>query len=184
MQKKEILKDIFLRYLILIVLGIFSFQIFYFIFLPLTVYPVYYLLKIFFDVSLIANVMLVNGTSIEIIGACVAGSAYSLLAILNLSTPEIKIKKRILILSLSFLSFLILNLLRIFLLSILLISGNSWFDFTHKLFWYVGSTIFVVGIWFLSVKIFKIKKIPFYSDIKNLSSLGKKAHKSKRSKKH
>ena len=43
--------------------------------------------------------------------------------------------------------------------------GFSFFDITHKVFWYFISTIFVVGIWFIEIKIFKIKEIPFYSDL-------------------
>ena len=60
------------------------------------------------------------------------------------------------------------------------ISGSSLFDITHKLFWYFGSIIFVVGIWFIEVKYFKLKEIPFYSDIKLLyenSFLKKKINK-------
>lgn len=183
-KEKLFLKDIILRYSILIIVGIFSTQIFYFIFLPLTLYPVFFLLKFFFNPVLMGNTILIGATPIEIINACVAGSAYFLLLILNLSTPEIKIKKRIFILFLSFLSLLLFNILRIFVLSFLLLSKNSLFDLTHKLFWYAGSTIFVVGIWFLGVKFFKIKNIPFYSDIKILYNSGKKFHNPKRSKKH
>jgi hypothetical protein len=40
------------------------------------------------------------------------------------------------------------------------------FDISHKLSWYIGSIILVVGIWFLEVKKFNIKEIPFYSDLK------------------
>ena len=69
---------------------------------------------------------------------------------------------------LSFACLLIINILRIFLLGLVYISGFSWFDIAHKLFWYAGSTIFVIGIWFAEVKLFKIKEIPFYSDIKFL----------------
>jgi hypothetical protein len=36
------------------------------------------------------------------------------------------------------------------------------------------STIFIVGIWFLEVHIFKIKEIPFFSDVKFLFSQIKK----------
>ena len=70
--------------------------------------------------------------------------------------------------ALSFILFLIINILRIFFLSLLFISGSSWFDFTHELFWYLVSIVFVVGIWFTEVKLFKIKEIPFYSDLKLL----------------
>ena len=37
-----------------------------------------------------------------------------------------------------------------------------------EVLWYLGSTLFVIGIWFIEVKLFKIKEIPIYSDIKFL----------------
>ncbi len=159
---------LFVRYLIIILISLSGLYLFYAVFSPLTIYPVYFLLNILFDVSLQGSTIFVQRIPIEIIGPCIAGSAYSLLLVLNLALPKINIKKRILMISLSFLTFLLINILRIFLLSILYISGSSWFDFTHKLFWYGISTIFVVGIWFLEIKIFKIKEIPFYSDLKYL----------------
>jgi exosortase/archaeosortase family protein len=168
-EKSKKYLDIFIRYSILIIFSLFNLQIFYFIFKPLTIYPLYFLLSLFFDVSLINNVLLIsNQFPIEIIGACVAGSAYFLLLILNLSVPKINLKKRIHILIFSFILLLILNIARIFFLSLIFLSGNSLFDTAHKIFWYLGSTIFVIGIWFLEVKIFKLKEIPFYSDIKFL----------------
>lgn len=48
------------------------------------------------------------------------------------------------------------------------VEGSTFFDFTHKIFWFLGSTLFVVIIWFLEVKIFKIKDIPIYTDLKFL----------------
>jgi hypothetical protein len=71
--------------------------------------------------------------------------------------------------------------LRIFILSILFVSGISFFDFAHKSFWYVGSIVFVVLIWFLGVKLFKIESIPFYSDIKFLLSHSRKNIRKKKS---
>lgn len=177
--------DIFIRYSILLIIGILGLKLFYLLFTFITVYTVYFFLNLFFDATLISDVILINNLPIEIIGPCVAGSAYYLLLILNLSIPEIKFSNRIKILFFSFLILFIINILRIILLSVLLIFGLSFFDMTHKLFWYGGSTIFVVGIWFLSIKIFKIKKIPFYSDVKFLlKNLRKKTKKTKRSKKH
>jgi len=173
--------DIFLRYLILILIALPNLWFFYFIFTPLTFYPVYFLINLFFNSSLTGNtITITNCFPIEIIKACVAGSAYYLLLILNLSTPKIKIKKRLQMAILAFASLLIINILRIFLLSMIFISGSSLFEITHKLFWYLGSVIFVAGIWFIEVKYFKIKKIPFYSDIKLLyenSFLKKKINK-------
>jgi len=174
--------DICIRYIILIFVGIFSTNIFYIVFTFVTVYPVYFLLKLFFDVSINSTNLLINNISpISIIGPCIAGSAYYLLLILNLSAPEIKLKRRLSMLLFSFSSLLIINILRIFILSILFVSGISFFDFAHKAFWYVGSIVFVVLIWFLGVKLFKIESIPFYSDIKFLLSHSRKNIRKKKS---
>lgn len=186
MEKRvSYLLDIISRYSILIIVGALGTGVFYWLFTVLTLYPTYFLLRFFFSTYLVgSNLILVNGLPIEIIGACVAGSAYYLLLILNLSTREIEIKKRIGLLLFSCFSFLFINILRIFFLSILYVDGFSFFDITHKLLWYAGSIVFVVGIWFLGVRIFKIKKVPFYSDILSSLELEKKPKKSKRSKKH
>jgi len=160
--------DLLIRYAILIIVALPNFWLFYFIFTPLTVYPIYFLLSLFFETSLMGNIILIGKFPIELIPACIAGSAYYLLLILNLSTPKIKFQKRVKMIFFSFTFLLILNILRIFLLSLIFISGTSLFDISHKLFWYLGSTVFVVGIWFIEVKLFKIKEIPFYSDIKFL----------------
>lgn len=161
--------DILIRYTILVLVAIPNLWIFYFIFTPLTVYPVYFLLNLFFKASLSGNVInIINIISIEMIAACIAGSAYYLLLILNLSTPKLNLKKRLNIIAFTFFFFLIINILRVFLLSLMAISGSPWFDITHKIFWYTGSIIFVIGIWFAGVKLFRIREIPFYSDIRFL----------------
>jgi len=168
--------SISLRYFILLIVAIPNLWIFYKIFTPLTVYPVYLLLNLFYDAQIVSgNIVLISQIiPIEIIGSCVAGSAYYLLLMLNLFTPEIKTKKRISMIILAFIAFLIINILRIFFLSLLAISDSAFFDITHKLFWYLMSTIFVVGIWFWQVKKYKIKEIPLYSDIKYIKSLTSK----------
>jgi len=180
----DYLKDLIIRYSILLLFGVLNSVVFYFLFTALTLYPVYFLLNLIFESTLIGNIILVQESSIEIIGSCVAASAYYLLLILNLSMPKIEIKKRIKLLLFTFISLLIANILRIFLLSLLLVSGNSWFDLTHRLFWYLGSTLLVVLIWFWGVKKFQIKEIPFYSDIKFLlaNSVNKSSNKKKKSK--
>lgn len=161
--------DILIRYAILVLVAIPNLWLFYFIFTPLTVYPVYFLLNLFFVASLSGNVInIINIISIEMIPACIAGSAYYLLLILNLSIQKLNLKKRLNLILFTFLFFLIINILRVFLLSLLAISGSPLFDITHKIFWYVGSIIFVIGIWFVGVKLFKIREIPFYSDIRFL----------------
>ena len=162
---------ILLRYLILFVL-MFTLPIIYFLFTPLTLFPAIYLLKIFFNnISLSWNliqnteIIMINlKTFVQIIPACIAGSAYLLLLILNL-TVSMSIKKRILSILLSFLMLLILNILRIFSFAILYYYNFSFFDFTHIIFWYFLSTIFVILIWLSIAKIFSIREIPIYSDI-------------------
>lgn len=161
--------DIISRYLILVLISIPNLWIFYFIFTPLTIYPVYFLVSLFFEeVSLFGEIIIVNGVAIEFIKACIAGSAYFLLLILNLSTPKINLKERIIMISVSFASLLIINIIRIFVLILVFFYGFAFFDATHKFLWYFMSTIFVVLIWFAEVKYFKIKETPFYSDIRYL----------------
>ena len=169
-KNKSLIKSITLRYLLIIFTALIGFQLFSFIFTPLTKYPVYWITSLFYDVALMGkDIILVNNAiPVELIPACIAGSAYSLLLILNLSVPKIEIKKRLNMIGTSFLSLLVLNILRIFLLTLIFIGGYSFFDATHKIFWYGISTIFVVGIWFAQVKLYKVKEIPFYSDIKFL----------------
>jgi exosortase/archaeosortase family protein len=176
--KKEIniKSEVFLipiRYIILLFL-MFSLPIIYLIFTPLTIIFSSLLLNIFYSVSVDNNLILINNIpKIEIISACVAGSAYLFLLILNLSTP-MKIKQRINTILFSFSLLLVLNILRISFLSILYQEGNPFFDFTHKLFWFVLSTLFVVFIWFFTVKLFKIREIPVYSDVLYLLGIIKK----------
>lgn len=168
MNKKNIFMEMVLRYSILAIIALPGFNLFYMLFTPLTIYPVYWALSLFYSASLTGPTIFVGIQPISIIGACIAGAAYYFLLILNLSTPGIKFRKRLIIMGFTWGIFLLINTLRIFFLSIMYVEGSAFFDLTHKLFWYLGSTVFVVVIWFLAVKKFKIKKIPFYSDIKNL----------------
>lgn len=173
---RNVVYSIFIRYLILVITALPSFWIFYFIFTPLTIYPVYWLIKLIFGATLAGNVIFVGNypSPIEIVNACVAGSAYYLLLIFNLSIPNIKLSKRLNMIGFAFVSFLIVNIARIVILAGIFVLRPDLFDISHKLSWYVGSIILVVGIWFIEVKKFKIKGIPFYSDIKLMSKNIKK----------
>ena len=160
-----------IRYFILILVAIFDLWIFYEIFTPLTIYPVYFLAKLFSDTLLMGNVVLVNRyVPIELIKACIAGSAYYLLFILNMTIPKIKLGKRIKMIAFSFALLLALNIIRIVFLILIYLQQNPAFGIIHEIFWYVFGTLFVVGIWFAEVKIFRIKEVPVYSDIKLLIS--------------
>ncbi len=173
-MKDSKISSIFIRYLVLILIAIPNLFIFYFIFTPLTIYPLYFLFNLFYDVTLINHVLFVSSFPIEIIPACVAGAAYYLLLMFNLSTPGMEAKRRIKLIGISFLTLLIINITRIFILGILFVNESGLFDILHYVLWYIGSTVFVVGIWFYQVKHYKIKKIPFYSDLKYLFKLTKR----------
>ena len=156
-----------IRYLILLGLT-FSLPLIYLIFTPMTIYPSAKLLSLFYKIAIYENIIVINSTTfIQIIPACVAGSAYLLLLILNLSIP-MKLKKRVQSILFSFILLLTINILRISVLSGWYHKNMLFFDFTHAFFWYVLSTIFVIFIWLLIIKIFSIKEIPFYTDFKYL----------------
>jgi len=154
---------IFVRYIILVAIGLLLPWL-YKLFTFLTLCPVYFLLSIFYEVSVINNTLIFSGVSIEIVNACVAGAAYYLLLILNLST-KMNYKQRIYSVLFSVFLLLCFNILRIFLLAILFEKDFAYLQFVHVFLWLFVSIIFIVFIWFLSVKLFKIKNIPVYSDI-------------------
>lgn len=162
------------RYLLVLLLGLGNLFIFYFIFTPLTVYPSFFILKIFYPNAILNGVnVIISNYTLEIVEACVAGAAYYLLLILNLTT-NINLKKRIYLLSYSLITLLAFNILRIVILSLLFVSNVSFFDITHKIFWYFFSVLFVVIVWFSGVYLFKVRNIPAYSDIKQLIKIIKK----------
>jgi exosortase/archaeosortase family protein len=174
---------LFARYLALLILGIGNLYLFYKILTPLTIRTISVILNIFSPVTVSDNIIRFNGILIEIIPACVAGAAFFLLLFLILSSAEIKPGKRSLLIILSMLFLFILNILRIILLAF--VSRSDYFGTAHWISWHILSTIFVVGIWFALVKIYKIKSIPVYSDVLYLKGLIKKPRKKpRRSKKH
>ena len=155
---------ILLRYAIILALGLGNLILFYKVFSPLTIFPTYYLLNLLLgNVQLIDNSIILGSYTIEIIRACVAPTAYYLLLALNLTTP-MNTKKRIHSILFSFTLLLAINIIRIVILSLMFVNQNTAFDFTHKLLWYGLSTIFVAGIWFITIYQYKIKEIPLYSD--------------------
>ncbi len=161
--------EIIARYLVLlaIVLLFTKIEIIYNFFFILTLEPLKWILGALYTLTSYGEIIYLDNITIEIIPACVAFSAYILLLILNLTT-HMKIAKRVLSVIFSFLLLLVINILRIFLLSVLVVNAYSGFEIVHKVMWYALSIVIVVGIWFLTLKIFKIKEIPVYSDIKKV----------------
>jgi len=160
--------NLFIRYFILILIALPNLEVFIFIFTPLTIYSTYLILALFYPILLSGSSLILDSSVIEIVRGCVAPSAYYLLLMLNLTTPNIHIKKRLLLVLVSFILFFIANILRIVILSVLFFDNFIYFDIIHTIFWYFLSILFVIIIWFFLVYIFKIKSIPFYTDIKSL----------------
>jgi len=171
MSKKEARKFllIFLRYFFLLAFALFAFNFpfFYEFFLRLTIYPLNFLLNLFYNSSFSNNLIAINGYHIELIPACIAIAAYFLLLTLNLTTP-MNPRKRIYSVIFSFLIFLLFNIARLFFLSLLFINSNIYFEQIHMILWYSINILFVLIAWFLTVYLFKIKNIPVYQDFKSL----------------
>lgn len=170
MDYKEALLT-FSRYVILALLSIYNLKLFYIIFEPATINSVLLIMQNHYkNVHLLAgNIIFFDGLYAQIIPACVAGAAYYLLFILNLSTP-MEIKKRIYSLLFITITFLLLNIFRIVIFTKLIKNGYQFFDLAHELTWYLGSTILVILVWFVNVKLFNIKAIPIYTDATRLFS--------------
>lgn len=171
-----------IRYLFLFIVGL-NIWIFYNAFSSVTIYPVYWILSLFYSTILEGNTIIIQDSirniSIEIIDACIAGAAYYLLLVLCLTIP-LKLRKQIKIVLTTFLVFLFINILRILVFSFIAIYNTGLFEVMHMLFWYFISTLIVVFIWFFTVKNYKIKEMPVYDDFKYLFKCIKIGRKSKR----
>jgi len=177
MRNNEVI-GMFGRYLFLLIMGSFAFQLFYIIFSPLTVYPSFALLKLFYSDALLNNLnsIIIHNQTITLVEACIGGAAYFLLLLLNFGTP-LSLETRLKSLLFLFGTFLVINIVRIVVFSALYISGFAFFDLAHIAVWYFGSTVLVILLWFLNVWYFKVQNIPFYSDIMGLMHTIPKRHK-------
>ena len=112
-----------------------------------------------------------GGRTAQVADACLILSAFFLLLLLTLSTASIKPVKRVIIISTTFTALFLLNIARMTILVFLI--NKPYFDFLHFLLQDILSIPAVLGIWLTAIKIFKIKTVPIYSDIKHLQSLTK-----------
>lgn len=159
---------ILLRYFFVLFLGLGNLFLIYKVFSFPTIFVSYKFLSFFGETYYIDNIIIFNDSLIEIIGACVAGSAYYLLLILSMSFP-LKPKKRFFLITFLIGIFFIINILRIVFMVFIL--KTEYFEKLHFLIWNFFSIALVVCLWFLGVWLFKIKEIPFYKDFKFLLSL-------------
>jgi exosortase/archaeosortase family protein len=156
---------IFSRYFLGLALAINNLYLFYLIFTPLTVYPLYLLLSLIYEISLSSHVILIENFRIVVVDACIAGAAYYLLTLLNLFV-KMPLKKRIKSLLFSYFVFWLLNITRLFIFSVLFVRSFSFFNILHLLFWYVLSGVLVFLVWILTIKKFKITSTPVIDDFK------------------
>lgn len=178
----DYIKDLAIRYGIIIFLGLGNLYFFYKVLTPITLQTLQIIFSIFTDSFLVSNIIFLNTVTLEIIPACIAGSAFYLLTIINFSTPNISTQKRLKILLESFLILFILNILRI--LFLVSISGELYFETIHFIFWNLISTLFVVGIWIHLLKKYNIKETAIYTDIIYLINRIKASKNPKRHKKN
>jgi len=158
-----------IRYLLLLIIGV-NIAALYVALTPATVYPVYLVLQAMYDAVLVGpQTIAFKGYFANIVAACVGGAAYYFLLILNLTTPmknTMRLKSLVFLLA----SFYVLNVARIIGFGILFSKGYRYFDFTHLATWYFGSTLLVVVLWFVNVRLFHIDTTPLYSDVQTLLS--------------
>ena len=168
----------FIRYLVILAVAIPNLFLFYSIFTPLTIYPVNAVLNLLYGSSINGNIITSSAFSIEIIEACVAGSAFYLLFLLNFATP-MNTKKRVYSLIFSLLLFLVVNIARIVIFAMLLSISFKLFDITHTVTWYFVSGVIVFLVWIFTIRTFKIKETPFSTDIKFIYSKTKPTQRKK-----
>ena len=155
------LPKLFLRVLLCFV----PFSVFYFIFLPLTVYGSF-LLLFWYHPLVSGNVLSIKRHDFIFVESCVATAAYGLLWSLTLLVKDLSLSKRIKIIISAFILFLGMNVLRIaVLVFIALHYGSQWFDLVHVAMWKFVSGAYVALIWIFLVKIYKVDSIPIYDDI-------------------
>lgn len=172
MTNKKIIR-LFLRYLTILILGIGNLYIIYKILTPLTIHTTNILINIIVPTTLTGNIIQFGQTTIQIVPSCVAGSAFYLLLVLLFTTADVKPKTRLYAISTAVAIFFALNITRILILVYLIPSPN--FETIHWIFWHTVSTIFVIATYFITIKLYKIKSIPVYSDFKYIISLIKKS---------
>ncbi len=142
------------------------------IFYHLLLAPTLHLTKFFFSEGVIEGTsFLIQGYALNFIPACIATIAYILLALLILSTKDLSWKQRTAMFLTGSIMIFIANMLRIWvLLHFLLTYGYETFSLWHLFIWHGVSSIFVALTWIVLVRLYHVKSIPAYDDLKELNS--------------
>ena len=107
--------------------------------------------------------------TINIVKYCVTASAYYLLTLFCIIVMNVALWKRVLMFLIGSALIFGMNFARIILLIIILLDGNGAFEPAHAVFSLALATGYVVLVWILLSFLFKVKTVPFYSDIKFLT---------------
>lgn len=170
MAKEKYAWDLLLRIIAAFAFGI-GYKVLYAIIAPLTLHWSYFFFNIFVPSALIGNTIQTPATSFNFIPACVAVSAYILLAMLILLTKGIQWNERLQMLVYGSLAILAFNIIRIELLLFTYFRLEPAYDSVHLFVWKFMSTAFVVVLWLALAKAYKVKSIPVYSDVKYIASM-------------
>lgn len=165
-------KGLLARVCIAILLLIIPVNIFYLLFAKITLLgslPFIYLSGYSFNVE--GYTLVLNGQNLEFVSACIATSAYYLLALLILLTKDLKLKDRFYMFLSGCLLILFMNVIRIDILLYLLEEfSENWFGKLHIFFWHFVSSVYVAAVWIFLAYRFKVKSVPVYSDFRFLLS--------------
>lgn len=107
--------------------------------------------------------------TINVVKYCVIASAYNLLAWLCIITMGIALWKRVLMFLIGSALIFGMNIVRIVLLIITLLENHDAYQTAHFVLNFLLSVVYVIIIWVLLSFLFKVKAVPFLSDIKFLT---------------
>ena len=142
--------------------------VFSIMFTQITISAVYFLLSAYKPI-LINNLLIVKIYKFEFVEACIVPYAYYFFWFLCLFTKDILTKIRIKMIVYGFIMIFLMNILRIvFVIDLAARYGLVWFNVVHLFIWHFISGIYIAIVWVILVRHYKIKSIPFYSDIKEL----------------
>lgn len=166
-------RDLLLRILAALAVG-FGYNIIYAVIAPLTLHWSYFFFSIFVPSALVNNSIQTLTSTFTFIPACVATSAYILLAMLILFTKDISWENRLQMFVFGSLAILAFNIIRIELLLFSYLKLNVAYESLHMFIWKFMSTAFVVILWLVLAKSYNVKSIPVYSDLKELVGMARK----------
>ncbi len=142
-------------------------SVFFVLMLPLTVKGTA-LFLLGYDPIVMSDSIFIRGHIFEFVEACIATASYYLLWVLTLLTKDLSVLTRVKMIVTGFALFLAMNIIRIVILIIVALNNQAVFDWVHLIFWKFISGVYVAGVWFFLVYIFKVKSIPLYDELKFL----------------